>query len=390
MRVCFLTDSLSDLDGVGRYSVRLLSALQTMRPGLEVHVLLARKHRPTSDEVPADWTVEVALPPDYYYYMSPSRFWVSRATCTWRTYGAARKADIVHAIKDFPHSQIALDAARAAGKPCVATAHGTYTIQPLLADRHKARARRVYGKLDHMISVSNYTRSRLLDLVPPSVLDPARVSVIPNCVNVDHYVDPREIGERPWHGKRFTLAIGEVKERKGHHLSLAGFLAVADRYPDWHHFLVGRLSGDDYEAQLRGMAAEAGCGERVHFLGNIDEAEKVDLLQRAEVFVHTPVTAADGGFEGFGIVYLEASASATPALGTLDCGAEDAIVDGVTGRLVAQNVPAVTAALDELLGDAELRGRMGAAGREHARSTRWEDNAAEVLAIYDSLLKAKA
>ena len=388
LKVLFLTDSLSDLDGVGRYSVRLLAAMQAARPGLKVHVLLARKHRPTSAEVPGDWTVEVALPPDYYYYMSPARFWVSRMMSTWSTWRAARGADVVHAIKDFPHSQIGLDAARLAGKPCVATAHGTYTIQPLLDARHKRRARRVYSKLDHIVSVSRYTRKRLLGLVPREVLDPEQVTVIPNCVNVEHYLDVREIGERPWHGKRFSLGIGEVKERKGHHLSLAGFLQVAERYPDWHHFIVGRLSQDEYEGRLRAMAAAAGCAERVHFLGNIQEDEKIDLLQRAEVFVHTPVTAADGGFEGFGIVYLEAAAAGTCSLGSLDCGAEDAIVDGSTGILVAQNVPAVAEAMDRLLGDAELRARMGAAGREHARATRWEDNATQVLAIYDRLLEA--
>ena len=388
LKVVFLTDSLSDLDGVGRYTVRLLQGLQAIRPDLEVHVLLARKHRPTSSEVPADWKVEVALPPDYYYYMSPGRFWTSRVLCTARALRAARGADLVHAIKDFPHSQIALDAARAAGKPCVATAHGTYTIQPLLSRSHAKRARRVYRNLDHIISVSNYTRGRLLDLMPADELPPERVTVIPNCVSVEHYLDAREMGSRPWHGKRFTLGIGEVKERKGHHLSLAAFLELAPRFPDWHHFLVGRLSGDAYELRLRQMAKDAGCKERVHFLGNIEEAEKVDLLQRAEVFVHTPVTAADGGFEGFGIVYLEASAASTPALGTLDCGAEDAIVDGVTGRLVEQHVAAVAAAMGELLADEALRKRMGEAGREHARATRWEDNAAQVLRIYDRLLGA--
>ena len=55
MRVLFLTDSLSDFDGVGRYTIRLIQALEKLVPELEVEVLLARKHRPTSEEVPAHW-----------------------------------------------------------------------------------------------------------------------------------------------------------------------------------------------------------------------------------------------------------------------------------------------------------------------------------------------
>ena len=91
MRVLFLTDSLSDLDGVGRYAVRLIAALREARPDLEVHVLLGRKHRPTSQAVPADWKVDVALPPDYFFYMTPARFWVWRLIATWRAWRAARR-----------------------------------------------------------------------------------------------------------------------------------------------------------------------------------------------------------------------------------------------------------------------------------------------------------
>ncbi len=36
MRVLFLTDSLSDLDGIGRYTTRLVAALEDMRAGRPV------------------------------------------------------------------------------------------------------------------------------------------------------------------------------------------------------------------------------------------------------------------------------------------------------------------------------------------------------------------
>lgn len=396
MRVLFLTDSLSDLDGVGRYAVRLIAALERRRPGLEVRVLLSRKHRPTSADVPAHWKVEVGLPPDYFYYMAPSRFWPSLAAASWRTFVRARHADLVHSIKDYPHSLAASIGARWAGRPCVATAHGTYTVQPLLSSRHRARAIRTYGRFAALIAVSGYTRRKLLEHLPEGALDPARVPVIPNAVDAESYAGPLpEPGApdaaHPWRGKRFTLTIGELKERKGVHLGLAAWCRVARDVPELHHVIVGRASGDDYEAGLRRTAQEAGLGDRVHFLGNVEEATKIELLRRAEVFLHTPVTAADGGFEGFGIVYLEASASGTPCIGTLDCGAEDAIVDGVTGRLVPQTTDAVEGALRELVADAALCERMGTAGVVRAREQSWDANAGKVLALYDEVLgRAKA
>jgi phosphatidylinositol alpha-1,6-mannosyltransferase len=130
--------------------------------------------------------------------------------------------------------------------------------------------------------------------------------------------------------------------------------------------------------------------ERVHFLGNVREDEKVDLLQRAQLFLHVPVTARDGGFEGFGIVYLEASAAGLPCIGTLGCGAEDAIVHERTGLLVEQSADAVERALVRVLDNASLRDAMSKAGREHAARSSWSENARAVLAIYDEILKRRS
>jgi glycosyltransferase involved in cell wall biosynthesis len=392
VKVLLLTDSLSDLDGVGRYAVCLAQALQEREPGLEIEVLLSRKHRPTSAAVPATWPVSVALPPDYFFYMSAPRFLASLLVSTWATFRAARRADLVHAIKDYPHNLVGLLGARLAGRPCVATAHGTYTVQPLLDRRHRRLAAWTYRRFAALITVSAYTARRLREAAQGLGLDPAQalpaVHTIPNCVDVVPLERPAVLdGPRPWHGFPFTLGVGETKERKGHHLALAAFAQVAARHPQLHHCLVGRLSGDDYERRLRELVTAAGLRDRVHFLGNVSEAEKVDLQQRCLAFVHTPVTAADGGFEGFGIVYLEASACGKPVLGTLGCGAEDAIVDGRTGFLVEPTAEAVARRLAELVADPGLAARLGAEGARHARANTWDRNAERVLALYREVLR---
>jgi glycosyltransferase involved in cell wall biosynthesis len=336
--------------------------------------------------VPESWPVDVALPPDYFFYMSGPRFWASFFQCLPKVVAAARKVDVVHAIKDFPHNWLAMWGARLAGKPCIATAHGTYTVQPLLDPRHAARARATYARFASMISVSGYTRRRLLELLDGAPPEPKRVVVIPNAVDAAHYIGLREVGDQPWHGRRFTLGIGELKERKGHHLAVAAWTRVARDQPDLHHYIVGRKMGDAYEARVMQSAKDAGVEERLHFLGNISEDEKIDLLQRAEVFVHTPVTAEDGGFEGFGIVYLEASAAGTAVIGSRDCGAEDAIMDNNTGFLAHQTVEDIEAKLRSLLGDRELRERFRVAGRKHAARSVWADNARAVHRLYVSAL----
>ncbi|HEV8113980.1 MAG TPA: glycosyltransferase family 4 protein [Planctomycetota bacterium] len=387
MRVLFLTDSLSDLDGVGRYAVRLITALEKARPGLEVRILLARKHRPTSADVPAHWHVSVGLPPDYFFHMSPPRFWTSLAAASLRVSSAAEGADLVHAIKDYPHSLAGVLGARLRGIPCVATAHGTYSVQPLLARRHAGLARWTYAHLAGLVSVSRYTRDRLVELAGTTAFE--RLRVIPNAVSAEHYAAASGIGPRAWHAHPFTLSIGEIKERKGHHLALAAFARVAPAHPDLHHYVVGKAGGDPYATELLAGVRAAGLAERVHFLGNVDESEKIDLLQRTRVFLLTPVQASDGGFEGFGIVYLEAAACGRPAIGTRGCGAEDAVVHGVTGLLVEPNEEAVAAGLERLLSDESFARSLGKAARERALQSSWDANARSVLALYDEILGAQ-
>lgn len=392
MRVLYLTDSLSDLDGVGRYSMRLIAGLEELQPGFEARVLLARKHRPTSQDAEGRWPIEVALPPDYFFYMAPTRFWPSLVLSTGRAWRAARKVDLVHAIKDYPHNLIGVLAARLAGVPCVATAHGTYTVQPLLSERHRKLARWTYKHFASLISVSGFTRRRLLEVLAEQgseVLAPERVHVVPNAVNAKHYAaSPATIepGSRPWHETPFVLSIAEVKERKGLHVAVEAWVQAAREHPDLRHFIVGNATGDEYHQGLVTRAREAGVADRQHFLGNIDEDEKIDLLQRAQVFIHTPVRAADGGFEGFGIVYLEASASGTPVIGTLHCGAEDAIRDGESGLLVEPTGAAAGEALRRILGEPELAARLAAGGRLFAAESSWRDNARRVLSIYRQVL----
>jgi len=88
-------------------------------------------------------------------------------------------------------------------------------------------------------------------------------------------------------------------------------------------------------------------------------------------------------------VYLEASACGKPVIGTLGCGAEDAIVDGVTGYLVEPQVAPVAEALAKLMGDPLLAVRLGAQGREHARANTWARNAEAVLDFYREVLEQR-
>lgn len=72
--------------------------------------------------------------------------------------------------------------------------------------------------------------------------------------------------------------------------------------------------------------------------------------------------------EGFGNVIIEAAAMGVPTVGTSVTGIIDAVVDGVTGLLVADGEPAELAdALCKLITDESRRLKMGAAAQDRVR-----------------------
>lgn len=88
--------------------------------------------------------------------------------------------------------------------------------------------------------------------------------------------------------------------------------------------------------------------------------------------------------EGYGIVAREGMAYGRSVVATAVGGLPDAIEDGVTGLLVPPgDTVALRAALERLLGDAELRASLGAAAREHARAAfSWDAATAATVALY--------
>ena len=76
--------------------------------------------------------------------------------------------------------------------------------------------------------------------------------------------------------------------------------------------------------------------------------------------------------EGFGIVFLEAASCAVPQVAGDSGGAEDAVIDGVTGVMVRhpddsrRGADEAARAFEKLLDDPVLRNEMGRAGRERA------------------------
>jgi glycosyltransferase involved in cell wall biosynthesis len=157
-----------------------------------------------------------------------------------------------------------------------------------------------------------------------------------------------------------VLFVGRLSEEKG----IEEFLDATDGLP---RVVVG-------DGPLRGSAPEA--------VGFVPPGELGAYYARAAV------VACPSRREGYGVVAREAMAYGRPVVATSSGGLADAVEDGVTGLVVpARDPAALRVAIERLLGDAELRRRLGGAAREAARSRfSWEAATEGTIAAYRDAL----
>ena len=138
------------------------------------------------------------------------------------------------------------------------------------------------------------------------------------------------------------------------------------------------LGEGERETEIRGQIARLGLADAVRLCGFQTNPWK--YIARADAFVLT------SHYEGFGNVIVEAMACGVPVIATASPGTREIVRDGVDGLLVERHeAGAVAAALARVLGDDDVRRRMGDAARTAARRFALPRVAAEYEALLQDL-----
>jgi phosphatidyl-myo-inositol alpha-mannosyltransferase len=264
-----------------------------------------------------------------------------------------RGYDLVH-VHEPMLPAAGLTAVLAAPCPVVATFHMTATTAlwyRVFGPVVRAAARR----LDARIAVSEQARAFAASVLP------GEYRLIPNAIHVGDYAAERKV-----RGAGRIVFIGRPEPRKG----LPVLLRAFERLPDGATLDLVGVRPDEVAAL-----------ERVRAHGRVTDDERARLLAGADV-----LCAPSLGGESFGLVLVEGMAAGLPVVATRIPGYA-AVLPETAGRLVpAGDEAALARALGELLGDADLRARLGDAGRREAARYDWSRVGDEIAAVYDEVL----
>ena len=328
--LALVTDAWGGRGGIAQYTRDLLSAW-AHAPGVDGIVVLARQ---APDRV---------LPPPMVRQLQARRGRIAYSL-TALTEALRRPVDVVFCGHLFM-APLARLVARLKGARLVIQTHGI-EAWPIPTPAQRAAV----GAADLVLSVSRYTRAQVQSWAS---LPPERLLVLPNTVGEGFTPGDGAALRKAWtlEGRKVLLTVGRMDSReryKGHDRVISALPELAAQLPNLAYVIIGE--GDD-RPRLEALARELGVADYVRFMGVQPEDVKLDAYRMADIFV-MPSTG-----EGFGIVFLEAMACGTPALGFSAAGAKDALAAGELGVLVSEAAD-LSAALAQAATGSAQRGPM--------------------------------
>ena len=212
-------------------------------------------------------------------------------------------------------------------------------IQSRLERWHVRRA-------DRVIATSAYSAGRIAKFYRTA----DKIVVVPELIDLEAW--DHALRDAPGEeGPPRILTVAHLYRRKGTDTLLRAFAKVST---DAVLRVVG--TGRESERLIR-LARDLAISDRVTFLGHLPFSTLVAEYRNATLF------ALPTEQEGFGIVFLEAMASSLPIVATRVAAVPEVVTDGLL--VDPGDETALAQALESLLGDRQLRERMGSEGRKH-------------------------
>lgn len=236
----------------------------------------------------------------------------------------ARDCDLIHA--NWTLSGAAALAGQALHhRPIILTVQGSDIVRAAPLPVFNWITRLVLHRCDYVLALSNSLAEKVIALGSPR----AKVRVIPNGVDLDHFTPPKPDNWR----KPLILFVGALSPIKGVTYLISAMPGILRVFPEASLIIVG--VGPQL-TELQTLVCQLGIQSNVWFLGSQSPTQVREWMRQARVFVLPSIE------EGLGVVLLEALACGTPCVGSRVGGIPDVIVPEV-GLLTPAGDPSALA-----------------------------------------------
>ena len=321
--------------------------------------LAARGHQPTA--IVSGWTDgevprlldEAGIP---HHEVSLGRFYVTNPVFTWHTLrcmpGARRQLRAV-AADVRPDWVISPDVQTLLLSASIFRARRALFLQspPERLMRHRWAGRLLDRRLDRLLCCSQF----IADCALSTPVDRAKLAVVLNGVPMP--ATASFVQRTP---PRLAI-VGRIVEQKQHMVLLEACALLKRRGVDCRLAIVGTRGGSFSDA-VEARIAALGLAEQVHWTGYVADRDR--LYGDIDILVAPAVD------EPFGLTVAEAGAYGLPVVAARSGAFPEIVEDDRTGLLFAPgNAADLARNLERLVLDADLRRRLGSAGRERVAST---------------------
>ncbi len=356
----------------------LSSAL--VRRGHRVEVFTTHMDGPGTLDVPVDRPVDLDGVSVHYFPVPALRqlSWAPALRHALRRRMAEFDLVHLHSVFQWP-TQAAAREARRAGVPYLLAPRGIL-VPELIAGRSRWLKQAWIGLFERRVLAQ---AAGLHATSEVEVADVTRVGLpfqrsylVGNGVDVPRQWLPLSQGPFAHIPRPYALFLSRISWKKGLDRLIRAWREVED--------LPLVIGGNDYENLVPGLRAQAereGVAHRLHFIGEVRDADKWALYANAEMFLLPSYS------ENFGNVVAEAMAMSCPVVVTREVGLA-ALVESSGSGVVAGGEPAALAAsINRLHADAAWRRRLGARGVATVEDTlSWNALVPQMEAAYEDAI----
>ena len=242
---------------------------------------------------------------------------------------------------------------------------------------HLAKFCMKHGRYNHIISVSERTKERLIKAGAKE----KQITIVSNGVAKPKETYARPVDDSAW----FTILVtAGIIEHKGQYELVLAMEDILKKIPNARCVLAGPIRSQAYADKIHSLIAEKGYTQNVILRGECSEIELENQYAKCDVYVQPSYQ------EGFCIAIMEAMIREKPVIGTAVGAIPELLADG-RGIVVEKPEPKLIAdAVITMYHDSEFRKKSAKAACEYVmKEYEWGRVAEETVAVYEKMICQK-